>query len=93
MQLTEREEKMVSWLRQQHEWWWTTRVIILFFSCLLLGYVVWLYLTNTPLILYIYLIFFAFFGFSHSLGSWSGRPEISLLLKLIDESQKNETSK
>jgi hypothetical protein len=59
----------------------------------MLGYAVLLYLKNTPLLLYIHFILITLFGFSHSLGSWSGRPEISLLLRLIDESQRDHNSK
>lgn len=89
MKLSEQEEKMVAWLRRQHAGWRTTRVIILVCSLGLLGYAVWLHLSGQSAWFFLPIVAMAAYGLSYTLGSWSGRPEVWLLLKLIDEQQKS----
>lgn len=83
MQFTEEEKKMIAWLRQQHEGWRSIRIIILSCSVFLGGMATWFYFRvgygAYPLVLTL----LALYGAGHTLGSWSGRPEVSLLLKLV----------
>lgn len=84
MQFTEEEKKMIAWLRQQHESWRSVRMIILISSMLSALSAAW-DIFNTgfgaqPLVL----IVIAAYGTSYTVGSWAGRPEISLLLKLVE---------
>lgn len=92
MKLSEQEQQMVNWLRRQHKSWRTTRAIILFCSTVFLVYAAWLYFKNDTSGFFIPIIFFSTYGLSYTLGSWAGRPEISLLLRLIDEQNKNDAS-
>lgn len=87
MQFTSDEKKMIDWLRKQHQGWPTTRVIILSGSVLCAGFAAWELFGTGWAAMPLLLICIAAYGSSYTLGSWSGRPEISLLLKLID-SQK-----
>ena len=75
---------MVRWLREQHAGWRTTRVIILTASILtfVCGIGV-MFATGFDLAIAILLILAAG-GLSYTLGSWSGRAEVSLLLKLLE---------
>ncbi|MGV3681347.1 MAG: hypothetical protein ACO1PM_16725 [Acidovorax sp.] len=90
MQLTEQEQKMVSHLRKQHNGWRTNRVVIVVAAVIMLGQgirLVWSGQSDLG-ILYCAL---SFGFFSYTLGSWTGRPELSLLLRLIEE--KGQASK
>lgn len=88
MQLSEQEEKMVAWLRLQHANWRATRVIILVCSVGLLGYAVWLHWSGQSAWFFLPIVAMSAYGLSYTLGSWAGRPEISLLLKLVEHSKK-----
>ena len=90
MQLTEQEQKMVQRLRAQHIGWRTNRVVILIAAVIVLGQgmrLVWSGQSDLG-ILYCAL---SFGFFSYTLGSWTGRPECSLLLRLLEE--KGQASK
>jgi hypothetical protein len=84
MQFTDEEKKMIAWLRQQHEGWRSVRMIILVASVLCALFAVWEIFKEgfgaQPLLL----IVIAAYGASYTLGSWAGRPEVSLLLKLVE---------
>jgi len=83
MVLNENERKMVAHLRRQHEGWPTIRWIILLCSFVALAWS--LYEPDQIASLAI-----SFYGLSYSLGGWKGRPEVSLLLKIVDEEKSAE---
>jgi hypothetical protein len=85
MEFSKEEERMISWLRRQHENWRSTRAIILIVSVGLIGLSGLLWWQGETPWHYLLLFVIAVYGLSYTLGSWSGRPEISLLLKLIEE--------
>lgn len=84
MQLTREEQKMVELLRRQHASWRTTRAIILICSLACAAFAIWEFATNGFEAMPLLLTMIATYGSSYVLGSWSGRPEISLLLKVIE---------
>ena len=85
MEFSNEEKKMIRWLRRQHENWRSTRLILLI-SCIgLVGLSVCFWLRGETSWHYMPLFFVAIYGLSYTLGSWAGRPEISLLLKLLEE--------
>lgn len=88
MQMTPEEEKMVAYLRKQHANWRSTRVIVLLFSLALLGYTAWEYWSGLAVTALWPAMAISCYGLSYALGSWSGRPEISLLLKLVEDRQE-----
>jgi hypothetical protein len=92
MQFNDGELKMMRWLREQHAGWRTTRAIILTGSILIIVCGIWVMFVNGFDLAIAILLVLAAGGLSYTLGSWSGRPEISLLLKLL-ESQVAETDK
>lgn len=87
MGLTEEEKKMVAWLRRQHKNWKSTRVIILICSVMIIGISIYFYLKGENGWHLIPLFITAVYCLSYSLGSWSGRPEIFLLLKIVDKDE------
>jgi hypothetical protein len=91
MQLTEQEQKMVKWLRTQHKGWRIHRVVIVIGAMFMLYQgmrLIWSGQSDLG-ILYCALSF----GFlSYSLGSWVGRPEFSLLLRLLEEKDQESKS-
>lgn len=89
MDFTESELRMLKKLRLQHKGWKTTRVIILCGSLIALAYALWRIVRGEVDASHIILFGLASAGLSYSLGGWSGRPEVSLLLKLV-EAQRNE---
>jgi hypothetical protein len=86
MEFTKEEQKMIEWLRNQHKGWRTTRMITLVASCMCGVFAIFELIKGGSQWLVLGLI--CSYGTSYTLGSWHGRPEISLLLKLIDERQK-----
>lgn len=84
MKFTNEEKQMIAWLRKQHEGWRGVRMIILVGSLLCAAFAAWEIFRSgfgaMPLLLFI----MAAYGMSYTLGSWAGRPEISLLLKLVE---------
>lgn len=89
MQLNEQEEKMVDWLRKQHKAWRMNRAIILVGALFMLYQGVRILWSGQSQDLSLIYFAFSFYFFSYTLGSWSGRPEISLLLRLIEEKKKD----
>ena len=84
MELSEADLKMLKWLRRQHENWRTTRLITALGSGVVGVFALFGALTGASLFAVVALVAISTFGLSYSLGCWSGRPEISLLLKLVD---------
>lgn len=78
---------MVAWLRRQHERWRATRLITSVASTAVGLFGVWQGFRGEMAAL-IACIAVAAYGPSYSLGSWSGRPEVSLLLRLVDAEMK-----
>jgi hypothetical protein len=83
MNLTEKECRMLAWLRHQHETWRIKRLFQLAASiaCGLWGLAVFISGSD----LGIFMGIAGFYIASRTIGNWHGKPEISLLLKLIDE--------
>lgn len=77
---------MIAWLRHQHENWRTKRLVVLAASCAcgLTGLAEFIYGIDHGL----FLGMIGFYGISRTVGNWCGRPEISLLLKLIEAQEK-----
>jgi hypothetical protein len=88
MELTDRDRKMVAWLRRQDAAWKSTRIITLAGSAFAVLWAVSVFIKGKEPIAAIALFGLASYGLSYTLGSWSGRPEIALLLKLIDHQDK-----
>ncbi|MDQ5769024.1 hypothetical protein [Thiothrix subterranea] len=89
MQFSDDDLKMIEWLRKQHANWPGVRMIILVCSILTMVLAGWLLFSgdegySEALVLYVVL---AAAGMSYTLGSWAGRAEISLLLKLVEAQQ------
>ena len=84
MEFSESELRMVRWLRQQHAGWRAVRTIILTCSIVSIAFAGWLLFRVgfTGAVGFCFVI--AAGGLSYTLGSWSGRPEVSLLLKLVE---------
>lgn len=88
MEFTNEEKKMIAWLRQQHEGWRSVRMIILMSSVLCASFAAWEIFRTGLGAQSLLLIVIAAYGASYTLGSWAGRPEITLLLKLIDAQER-----
>ena len=90
MEFTKEERRMIVWLRHQHENWWIKRLVVLAAStvCGLWGLAEFIYGMDHGM----FLGMIGFYGISRTVGNWHGRPEISLLLKLIEERQKECTT-
>lgn len=86
MEFNDNEEKMISWLRREHSGWQKTRIIHLVFyiTCIFIAFAIPSWGASQTLLMLI-----GACGAGNTLSRWSGRPEISLLLKLI-ESEKND---
>ena len=90
MEFTKEEFKMIAHLKRQHAGWKSTRVIILISSLGLIAFGISLWNTSPPSLI-------LFWGLasgclSYCLGGWAGRPEVSLLLKLVEERQKQNSN-
>jgi hypothetical protein len=85
MELSAADLKMIGWLKRQHAAWRSTRVITAIGAVVMLVWAGLAWLRGEPSSGIIALVGMAGFCLSYSLGSWSGRPEISLLLKLIED--------
>ena len=92
MQFTEDEMRMVRWLRGQHANWRGVRTIIVICSSILAVYGVWLAIREGFTFESAFYLVAAGVGFSYTLGSWSGRAEVSLLLKLIEAQNPDQGS-
>lgn len=92
MTFTEDEKRMINWLRQQHTCWRTNRIIILLGSVALIG--IGILEVSRHGFQWSDILLFAFgaYGTSYTLGCWSGRPEISLLLKLVEVYEKESSA-
>lgn len=84
MQFTPDEEKMIAFLRRQHTGWPAVRVITLTAALICGFFAMQEYLAAGITAMTALLFAIAAMGMSHTLGSWAGRPEVSLLLKLAD---------
>jgi len=84
MQFTPEEQKMIAWLRRQHAAWRTTRLIILIASVVSIGTAAWEFMQIGWGALQFLFLVAGTAGVSHTLGCWSWRPEVSLLLKLVE---------
>ncbi len=87
MEFTPDEEKMISWLHRQHSAWRTTRMITLVASVLSGFFAAWEFFSTGFGALPLLLLLVAVAGLSYTLGSWAGRPEVSLLLKLVESAR------
>lgn len=92
MQFTDAELRMIRWLRRQHEGWRGVRVIILGCSLASLAYAIWLAFVRRFDFEAGFFFIVSGWGLSYTLGSWSGRPEVSLLLKLIEANDPDRKS-
>jgi hypothetical protein len=90
MQLDDADLKMLRWLRRQHESWPMTRLIILACSAASVAYAGWLTFSDYFDFQAGFFLVIGGYGLSYTLGSWSGRPEVSLLLKLVEANMPDE---
>lgn len=88
MQFTNEEKQMIAWLRKQHEGWRGVRMIILVASLICAAFAAWEIFHSGLGALPLLLILIAAYGTSYTLGSWAGRAEISLLLKLVEDQER-----
>jgi hypothetical protein len=89
MQFTNEDRRMIESLRRQHENWRAVRLIIFVGSLSCAASAVAEILSNGLGTLTLLLTVIAAAGASYSLGGWAGRPEIGLLLKLIEEAERS----
>ena len=92
MQFTEDEMRMVRWLRRQHAGWRGVRSIIVTCSTMSAVYGIWVATRTGFNIESAFYLVVAGYGLSYTLGSWSGRAEVSLLLKLIEAQEPDRAS-
>ena len=83
-ELDDTERKILKRLRDQHNNWKSIRLMISIFSAICI--VISMFLEQETILL----LTIGAFGLSYSLGSWHGRPEISLLLKYVEANIKKE---
>lgn len=88
MQFTNEEKQMIAWLRKQHEGWRGVRMIILVASLICAAFAAWEIFQSGLGALPLLLILIAAYGTSYTLGSWAGRADISLLLKLVEDQER-----
>lgn len=88
MDFTAKECRMIAWLRYQHENWRIKRLFQLAAALACLIYSLSVFVIGNDLGIFVGIA--GFYILSRTIGSWHGKPEISLLLKLIDERQKEE---
>jgi hypothetical protein len=84
MELSQKEMKMIRYLRTQHEAWHQTKRIILVGGILFLAISIYGFLKSFSLLLILPNIALSAYFLSYSIGGWNGRPEISILLKLAE---------
>jgi hypothetical protein len=92
MNLNEHEKSMLTWLRKQHDNWKSTRVIIAIGAIILLGGAVWGIYEKYSIYSIVPWIALGAYCLSYSVTCWSGRPEISLLLKLMEDHSNRQDS-
>lgn len=95
MEFTSDDLRMISHLKVQHSGWKKVRVIILICSIAVIAMSIYEINAESPapaFFNFLILIALGTGGLSYSLGGWAGRPEVSLLLKLIEERQKETTA-
>ena len=85
MKLTDDELKMLRYLRQQHEHWRSMRIVILVGAVVMLGIGVLGVISMASIYALIPLFALGAYSLSYALGSSGGRPEVSLLLRLVEE--------
>lgn len=88
MEFTKEERRMLAWLRHQHENWRIKRLFQLAAAIACLLYSISVFVVGNDLGIFIGIT--GFYILSRTIGSWHGKPEISLLLKLIDDRQEKE---
>jgi hypothetical protein len=91
MELSEADVRMIKWLQRQDSAWRSTRLLTAIGSTVALGWAVLAWLRAEPSSGVIALAGMGAFGLSYAVGSWAGRPEISLLLKLIEDKRTERT--
>lgn len=91
MEFTAEERRMLAWLRHQHENWRTKRLFQLAAAIACLLYSISVFVIGSELGIFVGIA--GFYILSRTIGSWHGRPEISLLLKLIDERRKEDAAR
>jgi hypothetical protein len=84
MQLTPEDKKIVASLRKQHNGWKTGRFVILIVHSILFAIALWELKTKSEPAAGAALLGISAYGLSYVLGAWHGRPEITLLLKLVE---------
>ena len=90
MQFSQTEQKLIRQLQLQHNHWRTTRMITLLGSLVAGIFAITGLVSGSTIYGGIALLGVSAFGMSYALGSWSGRPEVSLLLKLLKENREDE---
>ena len=87
MEFTQKEEKLLKLLKLKHENWKSTKWIIFICSVIILTFgllsqfeIYTVYKTEFP-----FFIIGGLVGIAYSIGHWNGRPEVSLLLKLLEK--------
>jgi hypothetical protein len=95
MEFTTDDLKMISHLKIRHSGWKRVRIIILVCSIGMLAMSIYglsAYPSAPEGFIFVNLIALGALGLSYCVGGWAGRPEVSLLLKLIEERQKETTA-
>jgi hypothetical protein len=87
MEFTSDEEKMIASLRRQHQGWRTTRAITLASSVACAAFAAFEFYACGFGALPLLLLVIGTGGASFTLGSWAGRAEVSLLLKLVESAR------
>ena len=86
MELTEQDKKMIDDLRKERDYWPQVRWIMVGCS-ILISIILFTGLVDTEIMLFAFLILQPLV---YSLAKWNGRPEISLLLKLIENQTEDK---
>ena|SRR3989442_520305 len=90
MELSDADLRMIKWLHRQHNGWRSTRVITAVGSAVAVTWAGLALVKGDTAAGVIALLGMGAFGLSYSVGCWAGRPEISLLLKLVEQHRNEE---
>ena len=93
MNFTIEEEKMITKLRKQQKWWKYGRIGGIILGICFLALLVWNYRFGCCIMVAPYgiLALWCIQMIMYGIENWAGRPELCLLLKLLEE-KKNENS-